>query len=107
MCKQTQTKAHTICDTGLSNNPAKCQIPRVEARIMPIKYLSIRVIMIQKKLQYVSISVIFAMLVGAAIIPYGSIAFAEQSQNSTSKTLANTTSNSTAMTNKTALLKPG
>src|SRR5215813_7563292 len=23
MCKQTQTKAHTICDTGLSNNPAR------------------------------------------------------------------------------------
>ena len=21
MCKQTQTKAHTICDTGLGNNP--------------------------------------------------------------------------------------
>ena len=60
--------------------------------------------MIQKKLQYVSIGVIFAMLVGAAIIPYSAIAFAQQSQNTTSKTLANTTG---AMTNKTALLKPG
>jgi hypothetical protein len=30
------------------------------------------------------------MLVGAAIIPYSAIAFAQQSQNSTSKTLANT-----------------
>ena len=47
------------------------------------------------------------MLVGSAIIPYGSIAFAQQSQNTTTKTLANTTSgtNTTgAMTNKTALL---
>jgi hypothetical protein len=24
MCKQTQTKAHTICDTGLGNNPNRC-----------------------------------------------------------------------------------
>ena len=66
--------------------------------------------MIQKKLQFVSVPVIFAMLVGAAIIPYSAIAFAQQSQNSTSKTLANTTSsiNATgAMINKTALLKPG
>src|SRR5215469_3420534 len=75
--------------------------------------------MIQKKLQYVSISVIFAMLVGAAIIPFSAIAFAQQSQN-TSKTSANTTpstSTTGAMTNKTALqfsnanisslLKPG
>jgi len=49
-------------------------------------------------------------MLGAAIIPYGAIAFAQQSQNSTSKTLANTTSSTNAtgaMTNKTALLKPG
>ena len=26
MCKQTQTKAHTICDTGLSNNPGQTLI---------------------------------------------------------------------------------
>ena len=75
--------------------------------------------MIQKKLQYVSISVIFAMLVGAAVIPYSAIAFAQRSQN-TSKTSPNTTpstSTTGAMTNKTALqfsnanisslLKPG
>jgi hypothetical protein len=70
----------------------------------------INAILIQKKFEYVSISVIIVMLVGSAIIPYGSIAFAQQSQNSTSKTLANTTSNTNAtgaMTNKTALLKPG
>jgi hypothetical protein len=50
------------------------------------------------------------MLVGAAIIPYSSIAFAQHSQNSTSKSLANTTSSTNATgasTNKTALLKPG
>src|SRR5215469_9902714 len=50
------------------------------------------------------------MLVGAAIIPYSAIAFAQQSQNSPSKTLANATSSTNAtgaMTNKTALLKPG
>jgi hypothetical protein len=50
------------------------------------------------------------LFVGSAIIPYGSIAFA---QNTTSKTLTNTTSPSTsanatgATANKTALLKPG
>jgi len=60
--------------------------------------------MLSKKLHLVTISVIFAALVGSAIIPYGSMAFAQQSQNTTSKTLANTTG---AMTNKTALLKPG
>src|SRR5215467_1652766 len=67
-------------------------------------------IMIQNKLQYLSISVIFVMLVGAAIIPYSAIAFAQQSQNTTSKNSANTTSSTNAtgaMTNKTALLKPG
>ena len=67
-------------------------------------------IMIQNKFQYVSISVIFVMLVGAAIIPYSAIAFAQQSQNTTSKNSANTTSSTNAtgaMTNKTALLKPG
>jgi len=66
--------------------------------------------MIQKKLQYVSIGVIFAMLVGAAIIPYSTIAFAQQSQNTSSKTSSNTTpstSTTGATTNKTALLKPG
>ena len=54
------------------------------------------------------------MLVGSAIIPYGSIAFAQQSQNSTSKTLAAVVANTTssinatgAMINKTALLKSG
>ena len=60
--------------------------------------------MLSKKLHLVTISVIFAALVGSAIIPYGSMAFAQQSQNTTSKTLANTTG---ATTNKTALLKPG
>jgi hypothetical protein len=58
------------------------------------------------------------LLVGSATNPYISTAFAQQSQNTTSKTLANTTSktlanttsntNTTgATTNKTALLKPG
>ena len=50
------------------------------------------------------------MLVGAAIIPYSAIAFAQQSQNTSSKTSPNTTpsTNTTgATTNKTALLKPG
>jgi hypothetical protein len=60
--------------------------------------------LVQKKLKCVSISVIFAMLVvGSAIIPIGSGAFAQQSQNaSTSQTNTTTT---TAATN--ALLKPG
>jgi hypothetical protein len=48
--------------------------------------------MIQKKLQYVSISVIFAMLVGSAIIPYGLPAFAQQPQNTTSSQTTNNTS---------------
>jgi hypothetical protein len=50
-----------------------------------------------------------SLLVDSAIIPYGSVAFAQQSQNTT-KPLANTTSNTNttgATTNKTALLKPG
>jgi hypothetical protein len=79
--------------------------------IVNVYVLSVKItaILIQKKLQSVSISVIFAILVGSAIIPYGSVAFAQQSQNTT-KPLANITSNTNttgATTNKTALLKPG
>jgi hypothetical protein len=48
----------------------------VNAYILSVK---ITAILIQKKLQSVSISVIFAILVGSAIIPYGSVAFAQQS----------------------------
>jgi hypothetical protein len=68
--------------------------------------------MLPKKTQLISISVIFAMLVGSAIIPYGSIAFAQQtrnthstdpSSNQTSNVLANVGTN----TNITSLLKPG
>jgi len=60
--------------------------------------------MLLKKTQFLSISVIFAMLIGSAIIPYGLIAFAQQSENTASKPLANATG---ATTNKTSLLKPG
>jgi hypothetical protein len=51
-----------------------------------------------QKLEYVSISVIFVMLVGAAIIPYSLTAVAQQSQNTTSANVAGATA---------ALLKPG
>lgn len=62
----------------------------------------------QMKLQSVSISVIVAVLVGSAIIPCGSIAFAQQSQSTTNQSTNNTLANTTgATTNKTALLKPG
>jgi hypothetical protein len=60
-----------------------------------------------KRLQYVSISVIFAMLVCSAI-PYGSTAFAQQLQITSSSDTNNTLANATgAITNKTTLLKPG
>ena len=39
-----------------------------------------------KNLQSLSISVIFAILVGSMVIPYGSIAFAQQSQNTSNQT---------------------
>jgi hypothetical protein len=61
--------------------------------------------MMQKKLEYVSISVIFVMLVGAAIIPYSLTAVAQQSQNTTSSQTTNNTSANVAAT--AALLKPG
>jgi len=58
--------------------------------------------MIEKKLQSISIGVIVAMLlISSAIIPSGSIAFAQQSQNTTSKTLQFSNANFTS------LLKPG
>lgn len=66
-------------------------------------------IMNEKKLQYVSISVIFSMLVGTVATPYGSTAFAPNTQpkdpssNQTSNVLANIGTN----TNITSLLKPG
>jgi hypothetical protein len=66
--------------------------------------------MIQKKPQSVSISVIIALVVGSAIVPYGSIAFAtQQSQSTTSSQSTNDTlANATVVTvNKTTLLKPG
>jgi hypothetical protein len=64
--------------------------------------------MLLKKIQLMSITVIFAMLVGSAIFPYGSIAFAQQtpntdSSNQTSNVLANVGTNA----NITTLLKPG
>jgi hypothetical protein len=77
----------------------------VNIYILPVK---ITAVLIQKKLQSVSISFIFAMLTGSVIVPYGSTAFAQQSQNktssqSTNNTLTNTTG---AKANITSLLKP-
>jgi hypothetical protein len=64
--------------------------------------------MFQRKLQSLSISVILAVLVAYAIIHYGSTAFAQQSQTTSSSQTNNTLANTTgATTNKTALLKPG
>jgi hypothetical protein len=51
--------------------------------IFPVKQNGI---MIQKKLQSISISVIIALLVGSAIVPYCSTAFAQQSQNAAAYT---------------------
>ena len=60
--------------------------------------------MLLKKLQSLSNSVIFAMLVGSIVIPYGSTAFAQQSQNASSNQTNNASANTTgATTNKTAL----
>ncbi len=62
--------------------------------------------LLKKTKQFLSISIIFAMLVGAATLPYSAIAFAQQSQNA--RFLADPPLNQTGTSfNITSLLKPG